>query len=83
MLAIHATMCVININYSSDILFADLAARFRGVSGNFFKVPFYLKFLINFAAEILLDVQFSASNTKLNDTKICLRPFIRPHKFGN
>lgn len=66
MLIIHATMCVININYSSDILFAALAASFRGVNGKFFKVSFCWKFLLNFAAEILFDVQFSASNTKLN-----------------
>lgn len=49
---------------------------FRAVNGKFFKVPFYLKALVNFAAEILLDIQFSASNTNLNDIN-------RLHKFGN
>lgn len=62
------------INFNADILFAALAASFRGVNGKSFRVPFYLEFLINFAAEILFDVQLSASNTKLNDMNM-YQPF--------
>lgn len=69
--------------YGSDIPFAALATSFRDVNGKFFKVRSYLKLPVNFAAGILQDTQFSASNTSLNDINMCLYPFLRQHKFGN
>lgn len=84
LLGIYATMCVIGINTQLRHSLCSPITTFRvGVNGKSFNVPFYLKLLVNFAAEMLLEIQFSASNINLNNTKMFLHPFIRLNKVRN
>lgn len=82
-LGIYATMYVISLNTQLRHSLCSPTYQFQRCQWEILKVLFYLKLPLNFAAGILLDIAFSATNTHLNDIDMCLHPFLRPHKFGN